>query len=792
VVQQYRNQTEMIRMNGISGGNYGRGDADGIIRNEITTKSNPVGTDIRSIVVDDDSSTTKSESSGLNVSAVLHALRRNWLLGSVLGLLLAVPLAVAVWSIHKLEYKARAQVRISPQQARLLFETADQAVGSANFKSYKNTQRQLILSPHLLNNALKKETIKNLPIIRMQIDPIAWLQKQLEINFPDDAEIMQVALASAEPQIAQKVVDAVVSTYYDEVVVAEQNERLRRVDSLERVQTDAENKARAKRAELRGLVDTLGSGDSSTLNLAQQATVQHYSLIRAELSKIQFDLMRAEGELQFKSQDQLQKQEAEPATGTPESTAPAEVRTDLATLPVTDPRLTQLIEADSIGSRHLRDVERFTNLIQVAETRLASTTASAYVDKYREQLDQSQKKLNDRTIQLQDMLLESRSMGGTTRDIPRLDLPREIEILKTQERRLDEELKRVDAEAKKIGRSTIDVEMMRTEVIGLDKVVSHVAEELERTKIELKANSRTTILGPAQVPQVGESKRRLPLTAAAGLFGLFAPLMLLMGFDLSRQLVNGTQSLSNHVTMPVLGSLPLVPRNMMKRLGNLNDSGAAVWRRRLHESVSAVTSLLLRKLEQEGHRVILITSATSGEGKSTLAEQLASSLADSGHRTLLIDFDLRRPKMHIRFDARMEPGVTDVLRNGTDLEDAVIRVDSPNMSVLTAGGANGSLLQDAANGSLRALFVQARANYEIVIVDSCPLLPVVDGRLIGQFTDGAILSAIKDVSKLPTMAAARAILNDYGVPVLGCVVTGSCTESYYMPDKKSELEPALA
>ncbi len=215
-------------------------------------------------------------------------------------------------------------------------------------------------------------------------------------------------------------------------------------------------------------------------------------------------------------------------------------------------------------------------------------------------------------------------------------------------------------------------------------------------------------------------------------------------------------------------------------------------RRRIHEYVSAVTSLLLHKLEQEGHRVILITSATSGEGKSTLAEQLASSLADSGHRTLLIDFDLRRPKMHVRFDARMEPGVTDVLRNGADLEDAVIRVDSPNMSVLTAGGAIGSLLQDAANGSLRALFVQARANYEIVIVDSCPLLPVVDGRLIGQFTDGAILSAIKDVSKLPTMAAARAILNDYGVPVLGCVVTGSCTESYYMPDKKSEFEPALA
>lgn len=775
-------------MNGMTGGKFGRDESDGIIRDQSTTKS--MSNDLRSFVIDEEVQ-PKAEASGLSLSAILHALRRNWLLGSILGLLLAAPLAAVVWSVHKLEYKARAQVRISPQQARLLFETADQA-DSANFKSYKNTQRQLILSPYLLNNALKKESTKNLPVVRSQVDPIVWLQKSLEINFPDDAEIMQVALASTEPQIAQKVVDAVVSTYYDEVVVAEQNERLKRVDSLERVQADAESKARSKRAELRGLVDTLGSGDSSTLNLAQQATVQHYSLIRAELSKIQFDLMRAEGELQFRSQDQLKKQEQAPTEGVPE-TSPTELKSDLASLSLSDPRLAQVLEADGIGARHLRDVERFTNLIQVAEKRLAVSTASPYVDKYREQLEQSQKKLSDRAIQLQEMIMESRSMGGTSRDIPSIDLPREIEILKTQERRLEEELKRVDAEAKKIGRSTIDVEMMRTEVAGLDKVVSHVAEELERTKIELKANSRTTILGPAQVPAVGESKRRLPLTAAAGMFGLFGPLCLLMFFDLSRQLVNGTQSLGNQSTMPLLGSLPLVPRNMMRRLGNPDDAGAAIWRRRLHESISAVTSMLLRKLDKEGHRVILITSASPGEGKSTLAEQLANSLADSGHRTLLIDFDLRRPMLHHRFDARLEPGVTDVLRGGIDLEDAVFRADSPNMSVLTAGGLNGSLLQDAANGSLRALFVQARANYEIVIVDSCPLLPVVDGRLISQFTDGAILSAIKDVSKLPHMTAARSILNDYGVPVLGCVVTGNCAESYYVPNKKKvHVEPALA
>jgi capsular exopolysaccharide synthesis family protein len=189
---------------------------------------------------------------------------------------------------------------------------------------------------------------------------------------------------------------------------------------------------------------------------------------------------------------------------------------------------------------------------------------------------------------------------------------------------------------------------------------------------------------------------------------------------------------------------------------------------------------LLHKLESEGHRVILVTSAKAGEGKSTLVAQLATSLADSGHSTLLIDFDLRRPILHQYFGLPLAPGVTDVLRGGMELDQAVQAAEHANLRVLAAGNRlPGSLLQDAASGSLKALFVTARANYEIVLVDSCPLLPVVDGRLVGQHTDGAILSVIKDVSKLPQITAACSIMADYGIPALGCVVTGDNNDFYY-------------
>jgi succinoglycan biosynthesis transport protein ExoP len=322
--------------------------------------------------------------------------------------------------------------------------------------------------------------------------------------------------------------------------------------------------------------------------------------------------------------------------------------------------------------------------------------------------------------------------------------------------------------------------MMLQEVGGLDKVVADINDELERTKIELKSKSRISILGPAQIPQVGDAKKRLPMTAAAGLFGLFAPLMLLLAFDLKRQPVNGRETITEVIRIPVLGSMPRIPQRVLRRLARNTRSRSGVWRRRLDESVSAITSLLLHKLDLEGNRIVLVTSAASGEGKSTLVAHLAASLAESGHSTLLIDFDLRRPVLHRFFNLPMKPGVTDVLRAGMELEQAVQSTELPNLRVLTAGSnLHGSLLQDASNGSLKALFANARANYEIVLVDSCPLLPVMDGRLVGQYTDGAVLSVIKDISNLPQITAACSIMLDYGIPTLGCVVMGDSQSQYY-------------
>jgi capsular exopolysaccharide synthesis family protein len=250
-------------------------------------------------------------------------------------------------------------------------------------------------------------------------------------------------------------------------------------------------------------------------------------------------------------------------------------------------------------------------------------------------------------------------------------------------------------------------------------------------------------------------------------------------FDSRRNHVNNVETISNDMQISVLGTIPRVPNRVIKRLNDASHAGARQWRERVSESVMAVTAMLLRKLEVEGHRVIMITSAVSGEGKSTLAEQLATSVAESGRKTLLIDFDLRRPQLHHRLNASLEPGVCDALRENSDLQAVVQETSTPNLSLLTAGRGMGALLQYSANGSLSALFQKCREEFEIVLVDSSPLLPVVDGRVVGQYTDGALLTVIKDTSQVPQVESARKFLTEYGIPILGCVVTGDDNAAYY-------------
>ena len=169
---------------------------------------------------------------------------------------------------------------------------------------------------------------------------------------------------------------------------------------------------------------------------------------------------------------------------------------------------------------------------------------------------------------------------------------------------------------------------------------------------------------------------------------------------------------------------------------------------------------------------MMVTSPTSLEGRTTVASQLAASLARAGRRTLLIDGDVRHPSINGLFDLPLEDGLCEVLRAEVDLEDAIRPTHAEGLWVLTAGYCDADALHALANEQMQPGFQKLRADYDFVIIDGPPTIGLPDALILGQYCDGAILSVLRDHSQMPQVYRATETLRGVGIRIIGAVVNG--------------------
>lgn len=272
-------------------------------------------------------------------------------------------------------------------------------------------------------------------------------------------------------------------------------------------------------------------------------------------------------------------------------------------------------------------------------------------------------------------------------------------------------------------------------------------------------------------------KKRVAAAGGLGMAGLIAPLGLCVFWDLLRKKVDNADAVSTALAISTLGTIPKISGDPLA--ADRRASRRQLRQRlALSESVDSVAAMMLHRARRSGHQVIMVTSALAGEGKSTTACKLAESLARSGKQVAIVDFDLRRPRLDRYLNVNRGPGVTEVLQFEISLEDAIQTSERSNLSVLTAGEDCESLYESSTSAAMEKLFHDLRQNFDLVIVDASPVLPVVDARIIGTYCDGAVLTLVRDVSRLPAAARACEMLRAYGVTVLGAIVIGASPDFY--------------
>jgi capsular exopolysaccharide synthesis family protein len=170
---------------------------------------------------------------------------------------------------------------------------------------------------------------------------------------------------------------------------------------------------------------------------------------------------------------------------------------------------------------------------------------------------------------------------------------------------------------------------------------------------------------------------------------------------------------------------------------------------------------------------VAITSAVGGEGKTTLASHLAISVARTGRNVLLVDCDLRRPTVHRLFDLPLEGGVADLLRGEAQAFEVLRPTAIGRLTICTGGQNDAASLQALAQGHLAWPIERFKEQFDLVIVDTAPILPVADTLEISRLVDAVVFAVLRDVSRIPMVDSAYHRLRALGVPVLGAVMAGT-------------------
>ena len=674
-------------------------------------------------------------------SSLLGALRRCWLGALFLGLLGGAAAGAATWYLWPARYTAQALIHI----------TARPGTYGEDLQLFVRTQSALVKSRRVIEVALRQPEVQRLGSIRDEVDPAAVIEKNLQVDSNLGPEVLRVSLSGDRPEDLHVIVNAVVAVFVREAGQHEQSTHQAKLDQVVAKKREYETQLREKRATLQGLEDRYGAEALQTTTQRRDTTLQQLALLEKDLLQTQIDLKVTLKELEA--------------------------------LAGRDPAEGLSAVSDAAVEDYLRQDARYqqlqTELLKVeqdaARVREIATeqTQAAELERFTGRRAVIQKALEDRRKDVRpivEKLGRAKVLDSARENRGKLEA-RKVG-LEERERQLDAQVQRLKAVAREPGRRLPDVDAVRDAIASLETGLKKANEQFDTLKIEAPLAGRVSALEQAAQPRSKSTDRQAKMAGAAGLgaFGLlFAGLL---WREVRTRRVYAAGDVAGRLGTQLLGTLPALPaRARREPVGTAVRDG--YWQELLGESVDAIRTQLLRAAQTEGLKVVMVTSAVGGEGKTSLATHLAVSLARAWRKTLLIDGDLRKPAVHRQFEQCLEPGFSDVLRGELDFADVVRPTPVSRLWVATAGQWDAHALQALSQDTLASVLGSLKEQYDFIIIDSSPVLPVADALSLGQHADGVIFSVLRDVSRLPAIQAAHQRLAALDIRLLGTVVIGT-------------------
>lgn len=358
---------------------------------------------------------------------------------------------------------------------------------------------------------------------------------------------------------------------------------------------------------------------------------------------------------------------------------------------------------------------------------------------YDQKIEELKNKLNSQLSVYRAGILAS--SPAEIKDLTRKVLEEEIKYqsLQASYRKLSEIVADYDKRLNRLPTSTIDLARLQREQSAYEKLFTQVEQRYQEAIInEQSVPGNVLVVDEALLPLSPSKPNRLYIVIIGFVLGLGFS----FGFIMIRNHFDNTIKTPEDISNRNINILAWIPQ--IEGLDSNNKEFEFIVAKKPDASASEAyralrTRIKFSKIDKESLKVILITSPTSQEGKTTTTVNLAGSLAQANMKTLILDADLRKPRVHTVFNHKRFPGFTDYFFGQASFEEIIRKTTLNNLYYVSAGTIPPNPSEILGSNQMESFIEKLKNNFDYVIIDSPPLIAVTDSEILAQIADGTML-----------------------------------------------------
>tara|TARA_R110002049_G_scaffold285698_2_gene466834 strand:+ start:47574 stop:49889 length:2316 start_codon:yes stop_codon:yes gene_type:complete len=660
------------------------------------------------------------------------------------------------------------------------------------------TEKQLILNPLVLDPVLSEPGVRQAPSLSDPRTAEQNLQANLEVGNAGTKSLLTVSYRDSDPEAAALVCNSIVDSY---LRVRDRFDQAR-VSSLEHWLTPEiqrwEQEVQSHQQHVQRLSERVHGYDPGQ-RLAALENDNAFSLmghLRSQITDLKVEKSLLEAKIAMAQSD------------TP---LPVPELPDLSDLPVIPLKIREPLEAEidafvendpevleakgilmsrkrlimqmedndlvRINREHYNELQKKRDeqekLVEVAKTEARARAseelrklAEADLKKRQERADQ------DRELAMQEMATK-RSLTIAQRKQDQLqavrDEQRKLQELIRREGLLEQQYAQEKSRLEEFGGDTAELQFAQAEMGVANSVLTKLRDRIAAIRTERRRDGAVRTLAAAVPAKVPVETMPIKKMAMASTGAFMVPFLIGLLWELRIKRVTNAANVESRTRARVVGEVAKFPTGVRTKRS----------RRVFEESIDSLRCNLFLSADCAGARSLAIASSMSGEGKSSVASQLAVSISRaSGKKVLLIDADLRSPDQHEIFGLEMGPGLCKVLEGEAQLSDAIDKSLGDYVHLLPAGRLSRSPHRLVSISAMRDIVDRALEDYEYVIIDTAPVLSAGETLSVTAAVDVTLLCVMRDVSREDCISRTTKRLEASGAHVAGTVFSGVPSREY--------------